>query len=458
MNVTVYRQASVTRDDGTVVFKGEDARPCVGESFFFVADGMGGGAAIRHQKFDPDLFDREKLMDALFETVYEDYSDERFVRYVTGSFEELYAVRNCYTANVYNMKKSGFFGGRLAAAIFLHMAVYGEVIGPVDRLFDDWAALPGEPERETFLEKLSGDVTGEFREKLQAIAQKANLVYESGIRGMDLLGTTLTATLFRETDDGVEALYLTAGDSRPYAWSAEEGLGQLLPDQERGDGGMTNRITANKDFRIHCSILTFRKPCVLFNASDGCFDSDYFRLSQMAFEKLLLERACAATGTEEMGRLLTEDFTTMGTHDDSSTIAMKIFGYEAFEDFQADARKRLDILEAEYLSRLDGLLEKDFDEAKKEQEKQLPERLAALKTGFEEEPAVAAFCRTAVESGAYPPYNRECETLAGKEAELNARLDRLTNMLREQIRRCYSCFLSDMELNMLRQERWTPLP
>jgi len=60
MKLTMYRQASKTRPDGTVVYKGEDALPYVDEQLFMVADGMGGAAAMRHQKFNQDMFDKEK--------------------------------------------------------------------------------------------------------------------------------------------------------------------------------------------------------------------------------------------------------------------------------------------------------------------------------------------------------------------------------------------------------------
>jgi len=55
MKLTVYRQSSKTRPDGKVVYKGEDALPYIDEQIFFVADGLGGAAAIRHQKIKQEL-------------------------------------------------------------------------------------------------------------------------------------------------------------------------------------------------------------------------------------------------------------------------------------------------------------------------------------------------------------------------------------------------------------------
>jgi hypothetical protein len=135
MKLTVYRQSKKVRPDGTTVYKGEDALPYVDDRIILVADGMGGAAAIRHQKFVPELFEEDKILGALFEGVYEDYSDPRFVEYVTKSFRELYAVKDCYSANVNNMKKGGYFASRLVAAIVLQ-ALYTDPKLETDALFD----------------------------------------------------------------------------------------------------------------------------------------------------------------------------------------------------------------------------------------------------------------------------------------------------------------------------------
>ena len=38
MELTVYRQSSKQRPDGTIVYKGEDARPFVDDQIFFVIE------------------------------------------------------------------------------------------------------------------------------------------------------------------------------------------------------------------------------------------------------------------------------------------------------------------------------------------------------------------------------------------------------------------------------------
>ncbi|MBQ9811865.1 MAG: hypothetical protein IJM54_01005 [Thermoguttaceae bacterium] len=350
MELTVYRQSNVTRPDGTIVYKGEDALPIACSRLLLVADGMGGGAAIYHKNLNHELFDEDKLLDVLFNGVLPNYSDEGFADYVRQAFFELIAVRNCYFDN---MKKSGYFGSRIVAALTLHRSLFN-----VD-VEDNLVGLPEffyknrrtSPENEgPSLQALQESFTQYVAEKLRQVAKNANLIYESKIRNLALLGTTLCATLLYEAPDGVvAALYLTAGDSRPYVWSEEEGLCQVLNDQEGEDGGMTNYICANKDFAIQCVYREFKKPCVLFNASDGCFDSELF-LSPMAFEKLILDKAVASNDEKEMGASLTELFYEYGRHDDSSTIAMKIFGYDSFQAFKESARRRLEKMNADYFS------------------------------------------------------------------------------------------------------------
>ena len=161
---------------------------------------------------------------------------------------------------------------------------------------------------------------------------------------------------------------------------------------------MTNYIRADEgsDFTITCSAYNFRKPCVLFNSSDGCFDSGYF-IHPMAFEKTLLDTAAASKDTEDMSKQLTDFFLEYGRHDDSSTIAMKFFGYSDFADFKKAAAERLAFIEKNYLSQLDGLLQHDYagelDQINADKEKSL----VLLCGELAKNEAVDRFCRESVE-------------------------------------------------------------
>lgn len=377
MELTVYRQAYKQRPDGTIVYKGEDALPFVNEQVLFVADGLGGVSSIRHKSIVPEMFDPDKLPEILLGEPVGQHPHTDLVRYVKDSFFELFAVKNCYTDNINNIKKSGYFASRIVALILLDEFIYSKNPYPVDAWIRHLERL-SESERAEVLEG-AGELWAKLiRDNLRRIADRAHLIYESAVSGLSLLGSTVTMTLFRETTDRVQAVYLTAGDSRPYYWSETDGLCQILPDEERADGRMTNYIRANEDstFRINCHYVVLPKPCILFNATDGCFDSKYF-LSPMAFEKLLLETATECDSPHDMGIRLEEIFKDYGKHDDSSTIAMKMFGYDDFAAVKSSAQARLDVIRAKYLSKLPDLLDKDRSQTDAAEERPETEVLKA---------------------------------------------------------------------------------
>ncbi len=389
MELTVYRQSSKVRPDGTVVYKGEDALPYVDNNILMVADGLGGAASIRHQKIKSELFNEDTLLDTLFEGVYDDYYDSDFADYVKRSFSELRSVKDCYTDNINNIKKSGYFASRIVTAIILHEFKYNRTFVP--EFF--FSAIEGEPEVEIELgmKKLGDYFAEKIKILLSKIAENANIIYESAYTGLALLGTTLCASLFIENKDSVDVMFITAGDSRPYIWTEDDGLCQIIADEERADGGMTNYISANNDFDIECTYRQFKKPCVIFGASDGCFDSGAF-LSPMAFERLILESTMKSNNTEELSEFLTSFFIDYGRHDDSSTIAMKFFGFEDFEAFKKSAEKRLEELNELYFSKLPELLEKDFTAELQNPSAEENEKYSYIKTTFANQPDTMEYC------------------------------------------------------------------
>ncbi len=452
MKLTVYRQSSKQRPDGQIVYKGEDARPYVGDNVLLVADGMGGAAAIRHQKFNRELFEEDKLLSVLFNGIpgYENdilSRNEEYRKYIIDSFFEFMSIKNCYFDNVYNIKKSGYFASRIVAAIFLH-----------DVLFDNYTERPvwgldnGEifdkynqtENKQEFLDNISKYVTDKVKYELKRIAQNANLIYESSYSGLALLGTTLCATIFCERENCVEALYFVAGDSRPYMWN-ECGLFQIVEDQEGQDGGMTNYIKANEDgdFRIECKYVKFDKPCMLFNATDGCFDSKYF-VSQLAFEKLILETIIAENDFANVAASLKNTFSEYGRHDDSSTMAMKFFGYENYEAVKAAAEKRMAVLRQKYFDVLPNLLEEDYSAKLEEQSKSCPDSLKQLKNDLESLDAVKEYCFDLMKRGQFEGYNARVAQLEAKLAEYNRQLNQEYAELENIVGRNYSDFAGSL--------------
>lgn len=358
MELTVYRQASKERDDGAIVYKGEDALPFVGNNALLIADGMGGRSATYHKTVSPDMFEPDRIYDTLFTGVFEDEPNPEFLKYLRDSFFELFAVRDIYTDNILNIKKGGYFGSRIASAILIHELLYANLS------VDEWIeklSMCSRHDREKLLNDASTLFSKALKRMLMQCAENAHLVSESAMSGLSMLASTMTMTLFRETPDEVQAVYLTAGDSRAYMWSETDGLCQLIRDEAGADGGMTNYINADADneFTLNCTYMSFKKPCILFNASDGCYGSKYF-ISPLGFEKLLLETFAASSSTGEISESLQKFFEEYGRHDDSSTIAMKMFGYQDLSDLIESAKRRLEIIDKDYISKLPKILETDY--------------------------------------------------------------------------------------------------
>ena len=435
MKLTVYRQAKKERADGVVSYKGEDARPYVGDGLLLVADGLGGTSAIRHTKFHKELFDPEQLPGILFGGVVDYEGDEELRDYIRDSFFEFFAIRDQYFDNVYNMKKSGYFASRIASVILLAAMKKPPFAG--GEIFDRLLEIP-EEKRADALRLLGEEVAAKLREGMAKVAEQGNLIYESAYRGLALLGTTMTATLYREGEDYVDALYFLAGDSRPYLLD-KDGLVQTVADQEGKDGGMTNfiHVTEGTSFTLDCKYFRFPKPCILFNASDGCFDSALFSQSPLAFEKLLLEKIVASPDMDALTAALTEVFVENGGHDDSSTMALRTFGYPDYAALSAMAEGRLAFLRDTYLSEIPYLLIRPtaMEAAEKGARRCLVDTLLS-------QAAVLQYCgqhqsnRKSQRAGITP----ELSELDLREKELHRRADEARARAAEIVRREYTAF------------------
>lgn len=401
MNLKIYRQKATKLSDGLVVYSGEDGRPYVDDNLILVSDGLGGTGAIRHRSIAPGVLDRETVVETFFKDTYSEF-DERFAEYVKESFVELYGLKDSYKTNINALKKSSYFGSRLVLAIMLHH-FYSDADMDPEKLIDYIAGKDGE-EREKALGQLGAKVVDIIKNDFHTIAESANIFYETSIPRLKLLATTLCATVFAEREDCVEALYFISGDSRPYYWSEKEGLCQVIKDQEGEDGGMTSCIYEGGDFSILCKYYKFPKPCVLFNASDGCFDSAYFT-SQMAFEKLLLDAIKDNGSVEGIEKALTAAYDVYGTHDDSSTLALRTFGFADLEEFRTACAKRLAYLDVEYLSKLESLLEVDYVAQYAKAEKEQQARFCEFKDRLWSERAVQEYCIARMDRTGYSGYS-----------------------------------------------------
>lgn len=452
MSLTVYRQAAKDLN-GVMNYRGEDARPFVTRGMLLVADGLGGASAIRHTKMDRDMFDEEKICDVLFSKAYEDYGDEQFKDYVKSSFRELSYFKDDidgYLTNTRLLKKGGYFGSRIVSSIILHELIYDKDGKFTDgKIFEGYEKAATPEEKEAFLKDTGKYFAEVIKQKLKAVSESANLIYESSYSGLALLATTLCATFYRETADGVETICLMSGDSRPYVIDGD-GMAQVIEDQEGADGGMTNYIqaTEGKDFDVLCKYKKFEKPCILFNCSDGVFDSGYF-LSQMALEKLLLEDVASSENMRDAGKLIESKFEELGRHDDSSTIALRAFGFENYAAVRAFAKKRLKDIDEKFLVPFDGvyteqfganeekkgLLDKDFTEAAEDTRAAFSDRREQLKAKIAEDGAVVEYVKKELiaHPNDCPEYERKIKEIDEKVEERNKQIESLEKEILEVV-------------------------
>ena len=311
MELTIYRQR-YTEKNGVKNPHGQDAIPYIGNGLLFVADGRSAGAVIRHRLFDERLMSdcKEELCSALFSDNYREVPAE-LQDYAYESFRDLRELKSVYFTDRAFLKKGGYYGSRLSAISILKLFYTTDYF---ERLFSD-AQYYMTSEKTAFL--------------------------SSRMTNLTMLATTLSAILFKEHDSYVDAICMNAGDSRCFSWNKTNGLQQLSIDDGESDMGMTNYIHTEDgaEFHINLGMFRFEKPIILMTATDGAYGSHFFK-EKNGFESFLLYGFASSSTPEEVKGLLNNMYETYGKHDDSSSIAMKIFGYDDYDDLKRDMLDR----------------------------------------------------------------------------------------------------------------------
>lgn len=98
-------------------------------------------------------------------------------------------------------------------------------------------------------------------------------------KSMQMLPSTLVAIIYKCFDDHIDALVISAGDSRAFVLTPENGLQQISRDDVfdnvdafEKSATMTNNIRQDGDFHINFGYLSLPPRCVLLACTDGCFD------------------------------------------------------------------------------------------------------------------------------------------------------------------------------------------
>lgn len=128
-------------------------------------------------------------------------------------------------------------------------------------------------------ERRLAEVSAHIKDCLGAVAEAFHLVVSAAVE--QLLPTTLAAIIYQYDEDGqLWANTLWAGDSRAYAYFAEEGkdkavsLVQLSQDDEDEGGTITNYFlfAPERVTLIHHRLYKLPSKAILFVCSDGLFD------------------------------------------------------------------------------------------------------------------------------------------------------------------------------------------
>lgn len=439
---------------------GEDAKPYADEKLIVVADGLGGRGGFPHTELDRGMLEKDRLVDVAFSPVFdlegEKYEDLK--KFIQESFSDLFALKEIYGRDFYSSKGSGYFASHLVAAIALYLLRF-DARFDIDALFENCEKAKARAQEETgekkegekatppanaeskdknaesktentvekaenapvkaenavskeeLLQKFALDFSAALKERLAAIAQNAGLKNESRLKGTYLLPTTLSVTLMREREESVDLICLWAGDSRAYYWN-EEGLAQISDDHEIG-GTMTNLISLAKDFRLQICSLKVKKPCLVFNATDGVYKCMMFA-SPLDLESLLLQVILKSESVEQLEENLDKIYENIGRHDDSNSLAAVTFGYADLGALKAAAEKRSDEIERKIVSRLPGILTRDYRAEYEKADAEFISSLLKVKDKAIAVPEVLAAITRQMKERKYAPFEKEVAEIKGK--------------------------------------------
>lgn len=414
MNMLLHHQKRRNFIDGSFVNIGEDGCPYADNELLIVADGLGGRGGYPHTKINPAILQPELFYNNFIAPVVGN-ADLNYATFVTNSFHELFELGVKYLSGTATMRTSGYFASRLVTAIVLHALKFNPDFRR-DVIFDNIRRMEGEQQKQ-YIDSVRNRLAAIIQVQLTEIANRMGLELESKTKGSYLLPTTLTVALINETADGLDVLYLWAGDSRGYLWNVE-GLAQITDDHER-DETMTNLITLTKPFQLEARLFKTSKPAILFNATDGCYKCPCFA-SAFDLEYVFLQAINTANSFEETASNLDKQFTVIGTHDDSNTMALTSFGYESFESIKVAVAQRLADLQENIIKALPGILERDYEDELNQIDEQMEGGIFAVKDALIEIEPIVEFVKQSMLDEGYAPYNQELILLQKKLEELNA--------------------------------------
>lgn len=195
-------------------------------------------------------------------------------------------------------------------------------------------------------------------EKCKKYAVDKSKIMGSMVRSLP----TTMAFAYAECDKKEVLIHvLWAGDSRVYMLD-DEGLVQVTVDDIdivdafenlRCDAPLTNVLSSDGKYEIHCKTLKINKPTIIFAATDGCFG---YIPSPMEFEYEIVKSMVQSKNPQLFKKNLCETLAKYAG--DDLAFGMMSFYFGDFNTCKKKLHKRLKYLENNYIS----LIEKDIDE------------------------------------------------------------------------------------------------
>ena len=406
MNSVLYHQKQKEDLRGRKIYIGEDAYPYADNQLIIVADGLGGRGGYPHTKINANILDKNLFYDIVFAPVFGDIVSDELKSFIINSFNEIFETKDYYFENSATTRSSGYFASRLVTAIALFELKYNDVFKK-ENVFSKIKDTSDE-QKCIVVQQLGDQLAALIYEKLYTIARNVGFEIETKISGAYLLPSTLTVAMIDEREEDADVLYFWAGDSRGYIWDSL-GLGQVTEDHEK-DETMTNLITLTKPFRLESRFITVQKPCILFNATDGCYKCPVFD-SPFDLEYIFLKSIDESADFSMASQYLANQFSEIGRHDDSNTLALLSLGFETYESMQVAVRERLKVIDETIIAELPGILQINYPAELQQIEEQMNESVFAVKDQLIAQESIVSFVKRNMESCEYRPFIKEMSAL-----------------------------------------------
>lgn len=214
------------------------------------------------------------------------------------------------------------------------------------------------------LSRIVDELKATIKKQLDEFVDEHKLVKTIKGKSIKLLPSTLSSMLFKVNDDSVDVVVISAGDTRAFVLTPQNGLQQLSKDDVDDDVDafekatiVNNNICQDRDFTLNFRCYTLKLPCVLLVCSDGCYD--YFS-SPMEVEYLFDAAFNAWFSTESVksgvfGEKLGDFIANRSKLQDDCSMAGAVIGCQDDTALRQELKIRAREIETKYIKPFDSI-------------------------------------------------------------------------------------------------------